>query len=230
MRPTDAHLVRALPLFCDMAQPEFDALMQASYLQRFPAHVELVAEGDSADFLHVIVDGMVELYATHGDRETSIVFLSPVSTFILAAVLVDKIHLQSARTLHASRILMIPAELIRAVFQRDGAFARAVVNEMAERYREVIRELKDQKVRTGLERLAGWILRNATVKDGILTTLIPFEKGKLASRLGMTRENLSRTFVALESYDLTVTGRTINCRDPAALESLARLNRLIDEV
>jgi CRP/FNR family transcriptional activator FtrB len=213
-----------------MAQGEFDALMQTAYLQRFPAHVELVAEGDTADFLHVIVDGMVELFATHGDRETTIVFLSPVATFILAAVLVDKIYLQSARTIHASRILMIPAEQIRAVFQRDASFARAVVVEMAERYREVIRELKDQKVRTGLERLAAWVLRNGTVKDGVLTTLIPFEKAKLASRLGMTRENLSRTFAGLETYGVTVSGRSIRCRDPQAIEKLAQLNKLVEEV
>jgi CRP/FNR family transcriptional regulator, transcriptional activator FtrB len=211
-----------------MAEAEFDRLMQASFLQRFPAHVVLINEGESADFLHVVVEGLVELFSRHQDRETTIGFASPVSTFILAAAVTDKVYLKSARTTVASQILMIPAEAIRAAFASDVAFARAVVSELAERYREIVRELKDQKLRTSLERLAAWILRQAGPGDGDLTVTIPHDKGALASRLGMSRENLSRNFAGLEAYGVTVSGRHITCRDRKALESLAHLDPLID--
>ncbi len=229
MRDSDLALVRKLPLFGETCDSEFESLMQGAFLQRFPAHVTLINEGEPADFLHVVVDGMVELYATHASRETTIGFIEPVSTFILAAVVTDKPYLKSARTVAASRILMIPAEAIRDVFARDAGFARAVVAELALRYRDIVRELKNQKLRTSLERLAAWILRRGVESDGVLKIVLPYEKGTLASRLGITRENLSRNFASLEAYRVEVAGREIIAHDPKALEALAKPDRLIDD-
>ncbi|MEP4380085.1 MAG: cyclic nucleotide-binding domain-containing protein [Alphaproteobacteria bacterium] len=53
-----------------MDDAAFDRLAPISYLQHFPAGVHLISEGDSADFLHVVVEGSVELYATGNGRET----------------------------------------------------------------------------------------------------------------------------------------------------------------
>ena len=87
--------------------------------------------------LHIVVEGSVELFGTHDHRETTIDVLRPVTTFILAAVIRDAVYLKSARTLAPARFLMIPAQTVRDVFGRDAAFARAIVGELAERYRSV---------------------------------------------------------------------------------------------
>lgn len=228
MRTTDIQTVRDLPLFAGMSEEQFDALISAAYLQRFPAQAQLIQEGETADFLHIVVEGLVEMFATHGEAETTIGFLAPVSTFILAAVLVDKVYLQSARTLVPSRILMIPAAAIRGVFARDASFAGAVVAELAERYRDMVREVKSQKMRSGLERLAAWILSHGEARGPALVTAIPYEKARLASFLGMTRESLSRSFAALADHGVTVAGRTITCARPEALRALARPDALMD--
>ena len=165
MRAPDQQTVRGLQLFADMREAHFRALMNAALLQTFPPRVLLIREGELPDFLHVLVDGSVELLASHRKRETTIEILVPTTTFILAAVILDEVHLKSARTLTESRVLMIPAGAVRDVFGRDGAFARAVVGELALRYRGIVRALKSQKLRTGAERLANWILE-ADARDG----------------------------------------------------------------
>ena len=95
MRSTDVPLVRELDLFAEMAAPAFGELMQAALLQRFPAQVQLITEGDPADYLHIVIEGGVELFASSYNRETSIEIVRPVSTFILAAVLRDATYLMS---------------------------------------------------------------------------------------------------------------------------------------
>src|SRR3546814_5516472 len=75
-------------------------------------------------------------------------FVYPVATFILAAVLKDAEYLMSARTLEKSRLLMVPAELIRSMMDRDAAFARSIVHELSCRYRAVVKNLKDHKLRS----------------------------------------------------------------------------------
>ncbi|HXW27461.1 MAG TPA: cyclic nucleotide-binding domain-containing protein, partial [Xanthobacteraceae bacterium] len=113
MRRSDRDLVRALPLFRDAGDAHFDGLMDAAFLQRFPPHVVLIEEGQLPDFLHIVVEGMVELFGRSAGRETTLDIIRPVTTFILAAVIRDEVYLKSARTLAPARILMLPAASVR---------------------------------------------------------------------------------------------------------------------
>lgn len=229
MRPDDVAAIRDLPLFRETREETFAALIEAGFLQRFPPGVTLIAESDRADFLHIVVEGLVEMFATAAGRETTIELLRPVGIFILAAVLNDQVYLQSARTLKASRILMIPAEKVRASMASDAAFMRAIVFELARAYRTTIRDLKNQKLRTGTERLANWLLRMADEQGGRDQVEIVFEKRTLASLLGMTPENLSRAFATLRRYGVKVKGSQIALAQPHALVEFAKPASLIDD-
>jgi CRP/FNR family transcriptional activator FtrB len=55
-----------------------------------------------------------------------------------------------------------------------------------------------------------------------------FDKRTLASRLGMTPENLSRNLALLAKYGVKSSGRDIVIEDPSALEKFAKPNAFID--
>jgi CRP/FNR family transcriptional activator FtrB len=212
-----------------MAEANFDELMQAAFLQRFPPQVQLITEGDPADFLYIVVEGGVELFAANNGRETSIEIVRPVSTFILAAVLRDAAYLMSGRSVEGSQILMIPAETVRETFARDHVFARAVVRELSGRYRAVVKALKNHKLRNAVERLANCLLRlhQEQGSSGMLTLQV--DKRTLAALLGMTPENLSRAFSTLRPYGVEVNGREIRLTQLADLRALAKPSPLIDD-
>ena len=44
---------------------------------KISAHLELVKEGERADFLHVVIDGSAEIFATHWERETTLEIIRP---------------------------------------------------------------------------------------------------------------------------------------------------------
>lgn len=222
-------LVRELDLFAEMAEANFDELLQAAFLQRFPPQVQLITEGDPADFLYIMVEGGVELFASGNGRETSVEIMRPVSTFILAAVLRDAPYLMSGRTIENSQILMIPAENVRATFARDHVFARAVVRELAARYRDVVKSLKNHKLRNAVERLANYLLRAETEQGGTGALQLPVDKRTLAALLGMTPENLSRAFATLKPYGVEVNGRDIRLAAIDDLRGLAKPSPLIDD-
>ncbi|GIK82083.1 MAG: hypothetical protein GHHEDOFH_00107 [Pseudorhodoplanes sp.] len=228
MRDSEREVIRTLALFKEIADVEFERLIEGAFLQRFPMHVVLINEGEHPDFLHVVVEGTVELFARYEARETTIEILQPVTTFILAAIVRDDVYLKSARTLAPSRILMIPAANVREIFGRDPVFARAVVDELAIRYRRLVRTLKDQKLRTGVERLANWILEADRQQGGSGRIALPYEKRTLSALLGMTPENLSRTLASLSAHGISGNGREIVISDRGALVSCARPDPLID--
>ena len=154
--------------------------------------------------------------------------IRPVSTFILAAVLSDQIYLQSARTLTRARILMIPADRVRRWMHQDAAFMTAITYELARGYRQAIKALKNQKLRTGTERLANWLITRSAEQGTPGLVNLDIEKRVLAARLGMTPENLSRAFASLVTYDVHTRGALIALNDPAALQGFAKPDPLVD--
>jgi CRP/FNR family transcriptional activator FtrB len=227
MRAHEIEEIGRLNLFAAMAPEHFDRLIRGAYVQNFPPQIDLIHEGGSADFLHVLVEGMVEMYAGWKERETTMAIIRPVSTFILAASVRDAPYLMSARTLEPSRIVLLPSADMRAVFDADNAFARAVVTELASCYRGVVRHAKDLKLRVSLERLANYLLRQSNRAGGHAFEL-QVEKRKIAAYLGMTPENMSRALKTLQDYGVTVEGVSVTITDMVRLQKFAQPSALID--
>ncbi|SJZ97370.1 helix-turn-helix domain-containing protein [Consotaella salsifontis] len=229
MRQEDIDRVRALRLFRDVADETFETLLRASFLQRFPRGLTLIRESEPADFLHVVIEGAVEMFAAGNGRETTISLVHPIGAFILAAVLKDQVNLQSARTLEPSQILMIPAVSVRQAMERDPAFMSAIVAELATGYRTVVKDLKNQKLRTGAERLANWLLRQEKERGAGGKVEIDVEKRTLAALLGMTPENLSRALATLKQHGVAVRGAQIEINERDRLVRFAHPDPLIDD-
>jgi len=221
--------IQALSLFSAMEAESFKALMRGSYVQNFPPQIEMISEGDPSDFLHVVLSGSVELFSSWNGRETTMAIVRPVTTFILAATIKEAPYLMSARTLEKSRVALIPSQDVRAIFDTDAEFARAIVNELAQCYRSVVKSTKDLKLRTSLEQLANFLLRQQRRSDGPETFSLPTEKRRLASQLGMTPENLSRAFKGLLPYGVIVNGNQVTITDQADLIACAKPSPLIDD-
>ena len=229
MPESDFPDIRKLHLFTEMSDEHFNALMRGSYVQTFPAQVDLIAEGEPSDFLHVILSGSAELSSSWNGRQTTMATVRPISTFILAATIKDAPYLMSAKTLETSRIALIPSNDVRDVFDTDHEFARAIVTELAQCYRSVIKSQKDLKLRTSIERLANYLLRQQEMADGARAFELRIEKRRLASFLGMTPENLSRAFKGLQPYGVKVSGNLISIAKRSELAKLAKPTPLIDD-
>lgn len=229
MRVEDESASAALPFLEGLAEKSVRDLLSGAYLQRFPSHVELVEQGRHADFLHVVVEGQIEVFSRHRDRETTVSILGPGHCFILAAVFLDQVYLKSARTISPARLLLLPAAAVHAVFGSDPVFAHRIAAEMAKGYRSLVKEVNNLKLRTSLERLANWILRQAPGSGPTSSFTFPFDKKTLASKLGVTPEVLSRNFGSLIPYGVTIDGKSVVVKDRAVLENLAKPDPLIDD-
>lgn len=221
--------LRKLDLFANMQETQFNALMRGAYVQNFPPAIELITEGEPSDFLYVVLEGSVELFAGWNGRETTMATVRPVATFILAATIKDAPYLMSARTLEKSRLILLPSSDVRDVFDEDSVFARNVVTELAQCYRHVIKHSKNLKLRTSLERLANYLIHQQARSGHAVGFDLPIEKRRLASYLGMTPENLSRAIRSLQQYGVTMEGQHVTIKNDTDLRQLAKPSPLIDD-
>ena len=229
MRNIDLPIVRELALFKNMSNKNFHAVVRSACLQSFAAHVDLISEGDAADFLYVLIEGCVELSAHCNGRKSIISLVRPEGTFILADVVAETHYLMSARTYTQAKILVLPASNVRTAVAIDPSFARAIMIEMTTNYRAAVRSLKDIKLRTGRERLVNYLLAYHEAQGANGVAKLPCEKRTLASLLAMKPESLSRALNALQAYGVDVDGSTIHLNDIEALMKLAKPDRLIED-
>ena len=135
---------------------------------------------------------------------------------------------------HAGRMGRRPAQGNPAtgtcpVFDTDAAFARAIVTELANCYRCVIKSTKDLKLRNSLERLANYLLRHLEASNDAHNFTLDTEKRRLAAFLGMSAENLSRAFKSLQPYGVSIDGTRVTIHDPEDLRNFAKPSPLIDD-
>lgn len=221
-------VVYDLQLFNGVAEDTIRNLLRAGYDQSFPPLVTLIHEGAPANFLHIVVEGMVELYAGTRTREATMAVVRPISTFILAASVRDAPYLMSARTLQRSRVLLVPSVDLRAAIGSDNRFAVNVMLELAGSYRSMVRHTKNLKLRNTRERIAAYLLRQSRLLGNVPGFILPVEKRILASYMGMTPENLSRALKSLAEDGCKIDGNRVIITDRAKLETLAELSQMLD--
>jgi CRP/FNR family transcriptional activator FtrB len=229
LRAEEERFAAALPFFEGLTEASVKQLLGGALLQRFPMHAGIIRQGGSPEFLHVVVEGRVEVFTSYRDRETTVDVLGADACFIMAAVFLDKPYLKSARALSPARLLLIHGPAVREVLRKDLVFAEKCGAELAEGYRRLVKEVNNLKLRSSLERLANWLLHHASRDEINARFVIPFDKKTLAAKLGIAPEVLSRNFAALAAHGVKVTGKSVEVTDLQLLESLAQPLPEIDD-
>jgi CRP/FNR family transcriptional activator FtrB len=222
MHRTDRDRIRKLALFRGSTRATQAELLRVGILKEFQPHFQLLGEGKRADFLIVVIKGSVELYCSRAGRETTTDIIASTMVVGLDAVVRNGANLQSARTLTPCQLLMIPANVIRDMVGHDPAFARAVALELAEHCFHLVELLKSQKLQSGTERLATWILETEQRQGNRGKIVLAYDKRTLAAYLGMVPESLSRNLANLADHGLLSVGREMTIVDREALRQRAK--------
>jgi CRP/FNR family transcriptional activator FtrB len=220
LHQSDADRVRSIRLFRRMSQTHFNKLLKSASLRDVAARTILFREGERPTALCTLIKGSAELFSEHHDRRSTIGIVRAMSPCVLTSIVGDR-NPMSAQALEPSRLLLVPAALVHELIETDIGFASAATLELAGDCDELVENLKSQRMRTAIERLAGWMLYADQSAGATGSFAIPCRKRTLASFLGMTPENLSRSLAMLAPAGLVVRGRRITINNRPALAAKA---------
>jgi len=214
----------ALPLFSDVAAPELARLAEGCTVRRLARGCPVFRVGDPCEEFHVTVIGQVKLYAiSQGGQEKVIEIIGPGGSFAEALMFTGRPYLVNAQAITEALVLSVGKPSVMAEIERDPRFALRMLAGISRRLHGLVRDVEDYALRTGAQRVIGYLLRDvADSADqlGEVTVSLPVSKATIASRLSLTPEYFSRVLHELEAQGLIeIQRRDIRILDAQRLAS-----------
>jgi CRP/FNR family transcriptional regulator, dissimilatory nitrate respiration regulator len=207
-----------LPMFCDMSREELDRVAAAT----LPIYAEkgqsIVQSGDPCTGFHLVVYGQVKLGFTSPQGVEKVVeIVRPGQSFGEALLFLEKPYMVFAQALADSMLLHVAKHAVLEGLANDPCFSQRMLSGLARRVHGLIRDVEAYSLRSGQERVIGYLLADAadiSVNGKPVEVHLSPGKSVIASRLNMTPEHFSRILHDLSSSGLIeVSGRTVRIPD-----------------
>ena len=208
-----------LPLFKELSAEELDRIAAGTSEVHAPRGHVLFRKGDACEGFHAVVYGQVKLalQTRHGDEKV-VELVGPGQSFGEAVMFLAKPYVVTATTLADSLLLHIARETVFAEIERDAEFAQRMIAGLSRRLHHLVGELESLSLRSGMQRVIGYLLRGETGPDEAVSVRFPAKKSVIASHLNLTQEHFSRILHELSAARLIeVNGLEVRIPDAERL-------------
>ena len=130
-------LLRRVPLFSELDDPELDRIGQVAVPRRFPHETRVFHEGDPGDACYIVRTGSCRVTREHPDgRAITLANLGPGAIFGELAMLDGEARSASVETTEDTELLALPARDMRALIREHPEMAEKLVVALTRRLRE----------------------------------------------------------------------------------------------
>lgn len=189
----------------------------------------LFRRGDPCTGFHLVIFGQVKvsLQTDRGDEKV-VEIMEPGMSVGEAALLLERPHIVTAEALTDSKLLHVSKDIVLRELKQDSQFSNWLILRLSQRLYQQTHELENYFLRTGTERVVGFLLRgeNGCAQANTSFLSLPTKKGVIASRLNLTQEHFSRILHDLTALGLIeVHGRDIRIKDIHGLRAHTQVSR-----
>lgn len=210
--PTDLAFLKSTTVLGQLpVDSGFDALVgdQEQVFDLEPGETLLEA-GLVAPGLYVVVHGAVELVLADPTGNEKIIEFVKTGGFVCEEGLFSRtVRSYSVRALTQAVVLRIPEETLESWIVRFPEFGRQLLALINERIQYFSRDVFTQLTKNATARLVCYLLCHfdhaPRTPDGSYFLKVPLPRKKLAARLGITSEHLSRAFRELREEGLIIS-------------------------
>ena len=197
---------------------ELAAISRSAVARSYPERTVIVTEGDASDSLFVILEGRCRAYVSdENGREAILSDMGPGEYF--GEVAMDEgPRSASVVTLEPTKLLVVPADRFRAFLAENPDFAFHFIRKLLHRIRELTHNVGGLALLDAYGRVARLLLESARDEDGRQVVAERMTQSEIASRVGCSREMVSRTFKDLVQggYIAVEKERIVILRKPPA--------------
>lgn len=173
--------------------------------RRYPAKALIVQEGDRPDSLYIIVEGRVKAYVSDSaGREVILSTLGPGEYFGEVALDAGP-RSACVMSLEPCVLSVVPLADLDLLIRHSPAFASHFINRLLGRIRSLTKSVSSLALMDAYGRVARLLLESAETRGGVQFVPERLTHADIASRVGCTREMVSRVMKDLvQSGHVTV--------------------------
>ena len=174
----------------------------------YPKNTIIVSEGDATDSLYIILEGRVKAFVSDGDGNEMVLSTQGQGEYFGEMVLDEGPRSASIMTLEPSRFLVVQKNDFREFVLKNPAFALSLIDKLIHRARALTESVKSLALMDVYGRVARLLLELAEERDGSMVIPQRLTQQDMASRIGASREMVSRILKDLSSGGYLTQSRT----------------------
>jgi CRP-like cAMP-binding protein len=217
-------LLRAVPVFSDLAEDELARVAEVAVPRQFVAGEVVFREGDDSSTCYVVRNGRARAVREHPDgRSITLANFGPGDIFGELAMFDDERRSATIETLEDTEAIAILGGDMRRLLSEHAEIAVKLLASLGRRLRETNERLARQSFQTVQSRVASVLMQlvAGAQSEGAAQgdVLITSTQASLAQLAGSSRESASRFLAVLERAGIITQGRgKLVVHDPGALE------------
>lgn len=173
---------------------ELAALAARGVVKVYPKSAIIVSEGDDTDSLFVILEGRVKVYVSDEEGREVVLRTMGCGEYFGEMVLDGGPRSASVVTLEHSRFAILGRQRFREFLHEHPAFSIRLVEMLIQRTRALTKSVKSLALMDVYGRIARLLLELAVLQNGRLVIPEKLTQQDIASRVGSSREMVSRIF------------------------------------
>lgn len=222
MNAVDLEIARQSALLARLPEPLQRQLLDGAQVQSVETGQTVFLQDDAANALFVVLDGWIKLYrVAPSGAEAVVSVMTRGRSFGEAVALRGMPYPVSAESITPARLLRIDAARLRHLLQTDPMMATSMLAATYVHLQQLVEQVEHLKARSGVQRVAEFLLDLATCAEGNCSVTLPYNKALIAGRLGMKPESLSRAFARLRDHGVKIESAMAHIEDLDALRELA---------
>jgi len=180
-------------------EEELRALTAQGVIKSFPRNAVIVSEGDETDSLYIIIAGRVKFYVSDEDGKEVVLGTQGPGDYFGEIALDGGPRSASVMALEVSRFAVIPKEKVRDFLRTHPDFSIHLIEKLISRTRSLTESVKSLALMDVYGRVARLLLELAVEEDGKQVVHEKLTQQDIASRVGASREMISKIFKDLSA-------------------------------
>ena len=168
------------------------SLAEHGSVKAYPKNAVIVNEGDRSDSLYVILSGKVKVYLADEEGKEVLLNTQGAGEYFGEIILDEGVRSASVMTLEPSKFSVVTRDQFNAFLAQNPDGALLLIRSLIHRIRELTKTVGNLGLLDVYGRVAKLLLELATEQEGKLVIAEPLTQQDMASRVGCSREMISR--------------------------------------
>ena len=186
--------LKQLPLFADLNKTNLDAIAKNLEKKTYLKDEIIFREGQQADKLFMIFDGLVKIFKLTSDGKEYILHIASKNSIIAEAPMFEGgKYPANCVAMRDTTFFTIPRQKLIFLIKKEPQIALNILALQAKRLREFTSKIEQLSFKNTKQKFLNFLQQNAHSENGI--TIVDTKNlniQELANYLGTARENLSR--------------------------------------